>query len=62
MLRQQRNWADGVRKMVIFADVQYHVFIPWVGQNKSKNDPKKLNIIYVLMFHNARAKSHQYIT
>ena len=25
ILRQQRNWVDGFRKMAIFADIQYHL-------------------------------------
>ena len=37
ILRQQRNWVGGVRKMAIFAYLQYHLCWRWVGQKKIKN-------------------------
>ena len=39
ILRQQRDWVGGVRKMENFADVQYSIYadVGWVGHKKSKN-------------------------
>ena len=39
ILRQERDWVGGVRKMAIFADVQYYLFnVGWVDGSEKYSD------------------------
>ena len=48
ILRQQRDWVGGVRKMATFSTI--YVEIGWVGHQVSKIVPRNIGMVSVPMY------------